>query len=427
MKDWKKITSWKNWILIGALLGVFLLFLSSLIFITMIYSDFFIMGTISSLFMFIPYLIGSVTFSHLFIFILFGILVAITLRIIKYKVKNKYKLILILLVLVLSLVIVFMDLKPQEIYSCSSNGLYPPNECLKEVAFENKDSDICYYLLDEFDRKDCLVGAFTAKAISNNNEKICYKLGDPYDGSIYYDVANCVTRVAKNNKDEVLCEGLDNDFGRVQEECYKEVAIAKLDLNLCQKTSSKYTDECYKGVLNKVKDPVSACKQLKVGGSLFSCYKNINCSLTEDEQKCNMEIKEYIDDPILCEAEEYEYDKNQCYYDYALRLNNPDFCAKMGGLSVSAPCFEELAIKNNNKSLCTVNGFGIYTCIKHFVDLANDPNLCLEYNDIYDIHRCAFEFVLQEKDISYCEIIPDEKWRADCIENFERLEAQGKL
>lgn len=424
-KVWKKITSLKNWLLIGAIIGVLFIFLFNLIFLTVNFKNiYFISEALSFVIVLITSLASSFSLSLLLRYALLGALTTGILKLIKNKTTGKIKLIVILSVFILVGFLIFLDLKPLGIYSCSSKDLFLVNDCLHKLAITKKDSEICYYIFDEYEKRDCIIETITSKAIARKNDKICYKLEIPGENSDYYDIADCITQVAKNEEDESRCEQLGEGFGKVREECYKEVAIIKMNLNLCPDYKQ---EECYREILSKSDDPIRMCENLKTRGSLWKCYKNIDCSKSINIIECNLKVKEALVDIDFCKIETSEYDKNQCYKDFAIRLNNPELCMKIEGIGAPEPCLKELAIINNNLDFCFIWGYSIQGCIFDFIDKNNDVNLCykLTTGEI-EIGNCINRYASNNNNLTVCNLSPSIT-RESCISNILNARRDGKL
>ena len=253
--NWKTITSWKNWFLIGALLGIVFILLFNLFIIFRLFeyhTEYFLYG--------LPHII---ILTQLIKYTFLGAFIGGVLKYIKGLNKN-LKLICIFGLTIFSLIVISIDLKPTNVISCTSNDMFTSSECLKQLAVDKKDPEICSYLLEEYEVKGCLVKSITAKALSKGNAKVCYGLED------FNDVIHCVSEVAKDKKDESICDQLEDEA----DECYGEVAIAKKNPGIC----APYDEECYKRSLSNGDNQIALCENLKTGDSLWKCYKNIDCS-----------------------------------------------------------------------------------------------------------------------------------------------------
>lgn len=406
-KNWKSVTSWKNWLLPGAISGVVFLLVFNLIYLLIIFKGFFYGGgrILSSLFELVFITLQSTHFGHMFRYLLLGILVAGSLKYIFSKLKGKLRLLITFAVFVLVIILIFWDLKPISLYSCSSEG-YAPFICLEELAVNKRDSDICYYLF-EFDKRACIIEVVTAKAIHKDDERVCYSLENPREGRTYYEIAHCVTEFAKANKDESFCEQLEGWSGFVQEGCYKELAIVKDDISLCEKSSYQNSKSCYTTILENKSNPAELCSTLQTG-LIFDCLNVVDCDKSKDITDCEKILESTKANYHVCELEGNDYIQRRCYTDFALYLNNVELCAKTGN---KAPCYEKIAIATDNMNLCGAEGLDpvlMTKCYKHFAELKNDLSICYKVAP-GENYVCMKDYAVRQDNPELCETLPSYK------------------
>jgi hypothetical protein len=209
--------------------------------------------------------------------------------------------------------------------------------CINGVAGKANDTNICYEHEDRDDRYTCI----SIVAEDNNNLSLCDEISDQEERE------GCVKDIARKKRDETLCEGLEEIM---RDLCYSQVAEAKNDVNICDKTKDGYfRSECYKNVgaktgemdlclsmnveesyrqaclmeVSKRGDSSDACKRLE-GDDLYNCALNVAkyqrnaryCGLAIASQgtreKCIHEVVSKYKDAKVCEPITDPGDKEKC-------------------------------------------------------------------------------------------------------------------
>ena len=178
--------------------------------------------------------------------------------------------------------------------SLSSNS--DKDDCYSKVVGQTKDISICEKISDHMDRK---VICYKNLALSKNDSEICQKIDYNYfkewcttdstkdfsicrslkNGTLYWDEAKlndckdmCLGAVTS---DVNYCEKINEES--VKPYCYKDVAVKKNDLSICDKIESNDNsnkDECYMRIAIKREDN-SLCDELK-GEFRGQCYNQIS-------------------------------------------------------------------------------------------------------------------------------------------------------
>lgn len=286
---------------------------------------------------------------------------------------------------------------------CEDLNPYLKDECYYDLALRNTNIRFCYKITDEYDKEQCEKEVSSKRAITKKDEKACYETSD-FD----YDVADCVIEVAKAKQDESLCEDLPDWYGSVQQECFKEVAILKKDIKLCEKTYGKISAECYREVLAQFTNPEEICLSLN-NASFINCYPNIDCTKSVNKERCEKVIDDAKNNPSLCEYEEPIGSKLDCYSAYAIRTKSLAYCYK--GHFVN--CVSDFALVTNDISVCDMLDYSqLHTCYRKFnVSMITKHKKELGIKDIEeclpfmgdDRDRCYLKQAKEQNDSQLCE------------------------
>jgi hypothetical protein len=100
---------------------------------------------------------------------------------------------------------------------------------------------------------------------------------------------------------------------------------------------------------------------------------------------------------------------------------NVEFCNKIPGYTYSfrETCFYQMAIKNDNVSLCLKsNILDLNDCYDHFIEKASDVSFCDKLPNTPKKSDCFLKFALQNNDVNLCNNVAlRDKWK--CLEHFE--------
>ncbi|MCK5285948.1 MAG: hypothetical protein KAJ58_01850 [Candidatus Pacebacteria bacterium] len=200
-----------------------------------------------------------------------------------------------------------------------------------------------------------------------------------------------------------ICKGDDN--------CYYTAGVDQLSVEFCEKiTEESLQQYCSDGVNEKL-----ATKNLNVQYCLKMTYPDecINdlASVTGDTSICQYsiyekwrcldyanlrdEINQAIEtkDQKICESLDFYQDKDQCFSELGIALNNPLFCKLAKTQEYSnfdqAHCYKELAIYNSNSDYCG-----------KIMDFGNWGEVCLDNIKIIEGYtkRCS-EDIKTNKDL----------------------------
>ncbi|MFC1723448.1 hypothetical protein ACFL0V_04895 [Nanoarchaeota archaeon] len=195
--------------------------------------------------------------------------------------------------------------------------------CYVMVAGIKKDKEHCDSVLNETTRSICLETVQTQEdlesRVKGNDESAC---SDPSMGLLH------------------------------QDDCYKRIAIATKNVDLCKETLLWKTGNCVVEVAIKLNDE-SVCEVLEKDVFREGCKEDVKafregedyCENKEDVDErnaCLIGLAGYGDDPSFCAKIEGGEDegvvRDLCYVALATRTKNPSICPKIGRLESRATC-----------------------------------------------------------------------------------------
>lgn len=269
---------------------------------------------------------------------------------------------------------------------CRNLNATQMESCFLFLAYKTKKQEICEDTGEN--KKECLKKLLIEKAINLSDERICYTL------DVDYDTTDCVIQIAKAKQNEHICENIPNYYGSEQEICYKEVAIAKNDVSLCEQTDGSISEECYHEILLHSEYPEEVCLSLNLTG-FVKCYKQIDCNKSNNKTLCESVVEDAKNNPELCEYESSERNKQDCYGSYAIRSRKFEYCL----LSVPVQCVVDFAVATNNISYCdTLDYDYLHSCYRTF-----NITIIAEHKiekGISDIEECK-PFMGTDRDVCY--------------------------
>lgn len=193
----------------------------------------------------------------------------------------------------------------QAVYIASENvcnyddefGQY--DDCIKNLAIEKKDIQICKGVVNWSKQKECEkeILIFTEDfltscqrfngeekeecikdaVIANDDIALCDILEDFYKGECYAEII-----INGKRNDSKLC---DNFYDSLKKEvCLAEVAVNKNDINMCQTNS--FRNICYIGIALKKEDP-AICNDIKRNDLKTDCFTRLAIEMDKVET-CNL-------------------------------------------------------------------------------------------------------------------------------------------
>lgn len=185
-------------------------------------------------------------------------------------------------------------------------------EIIPEKSCEEKYSSFTSILIK--DKEGVLIRCYSKQALEKKDSDICNQAKDTSvkDG--------CYLILAEENKDVNICNNKISDPTK-RENCYLEVAIATLDQKLCLKIVSnlQWNYNCYEIIAKNLLEP-SICHNLPGSGP----YNKYACELHVNIGKALLK-----NNPSYCDALTVQWKKNSCYFEFATREKDENFCYKM--------------------------------------------------------------------------------------------------
>ncbi len=271
--------------------------------------------------------------------------------------------------------------KNEKIARCHEKTVVEESTCLRILALNEKDPDVCYELNLLVD--DCIKDV----AVAADNSLVCQRIETT---SIK---TSCLSELGTLADENATCAGLDTNVS-AKDSCYTGLASTENDYTICGLVSGSYRsgsyarDECFTDVLASNKLGV-ICPLFIDANIQQQCYleiaqENIDLNLcnklTEvpDLNTCINEVAPYIDNATECEYIENNDYQQQCYvlaaetflnsticekitntgsrnicYKNAAEENlEPETCAKITKLILLEDCYMNVAIDSNNSTIC---------------------------------------------------------------------------
>ena len=206
----------------------------------------------------------------------------------------------------------------------------------------------------------------------------------------------CYSMVIGQTKDISMCEVDSNDIPE-KITCYKNLALAKDDPEICQKIDYNYFKEwcttdsakdfsiCHsikKGMLYwdeaKLNDQKNICLGA-VTGNVNYCEK-----ITGNKSSCYSDIAARRDDLSICDKIESDnYSKDECYMRIATKRGDSSLCNELGN-KLREQCYNQISIQKADFSFCEkLLGAEQYQCYYYAMTLS------LNYFDVNQDERSS--------------------------------------
>ncbi len=280
------------------------------------------------------------------------------------------------------------------------------NRCFKTVAVGLGKEDICEEINDDKLKMSC----FADVGIASGNESLCAK-----EGLSVYDKRECYTEIAKNKKDETICDNIENE--RSMAECYKEVGVIAESVEICKKILA--TQEIWK--VNCINNIAMNQKNVKV------CYEH-----TDENQLgiCISIMAEELSDAALCEdiiGEEVDHNAiSLCIGEVAKKKRDKGICANIIDIGFRNMCYSRVAIARGEISICDeIKDSRCYMdeCYMEIAKETGQMDLCLSMNlDDSKRQLCYLSASKKADDASLCKNVEDSEDQFDCILNVAQYQ-----
>jgi len=327
---------------------------------------------------------------------------------------------------------------------------YPDDEivqCISTIAVREQNRTICEELLIDREEDYCLNDIFVAKgnisacqtvsryercyseilATQEYPEQACASFeGRPFAQCYKQlqcdkskDSVSCKQLVWDAERDTDLCQYEDHEVA--VKKCFNRIAVLINKPDLC---FQGIWDECFESFASATGN-ISYCK--RAGERSTPCFRSFNsAAIIQYKQQHS------ITDIEAC-LPHMDWDREDCYFKQAQQQENASYCENVGG--VKEACYEELALKLNDPTLCQGNKcYRIlagklerptlcqnitsieqrYWCYKDLALKLNNPALC--NNAAHDIKdMCFFEYVQATGNHNLCHQIESESRKEACF------------
>ncbi len=254
---------------------------------------------------------------------------------------------------------------------CSKlEAAFPLDDCWKGMALVKKDASLCAKVNDGAMRDACNVevGRVTGAQVDLKNQllAVCDKLAEDAR-------PGCKARLESYVVDEDFCDGFEPQA--VKFECLDTLNRFFLDAQLCPKYRSREaSDACFEAVA-LARGSIASCKLVVDVAKEMSCIYKL--AVKEKNAK-------YCGETRVTDTFDY---RNQCYHDVAVLNRQPATCDLMYVQERRASCRAELAVLDQNYSVCKEIGneaisdspdpfFSRDTCFLGVVKVTHDTSLC---------------------------------------------------
>jgi len=346
------------------------------------------------------------------------------------------------------------------------------NSCYLSVAEKKKDVTICDSIID-FRRQveECIAKASNnpsqcedlqedgykqlCLAVSKNKISLCKEID-------YSSL--CYTSFAKQRKDPSICKKIEDEISQFN--CYTELAKELEMPSLCEKVPVSYwrskdivispRDSCYREVASRLmitNDLLSVCEKIenpewcltaaaveKLDESI--CGDNIQCKIVVAIAKNDSKICDEIGCPEIGSTLGICMNKDKCYEEIAIKTKNLSLCENVKH-HIQADkdyCFAlakrdiSLCSKTNDSKICYGLAFELEDpslckyiessvpardlCLKRLAIELKNPTICSDIDNINSKDDCYEELAILLLDVNMCENINDIYDRYKCYQTI---------
>lgn len=255
--------------------------------------------------------------------------------------------------------------------------------------------------------------------VVSSNE--CERLADKTD---YF---HCYHHLAKKLKDETFCAKLD---GYYQKNCYEDLALLKLDHNICkiafqEGQKDHNLGKCYGQIAARSKN-FAICDELTNYSDKNLCYADFNDAViaSQDSSLCDMagnyknecyqQIALQTLNASLCDFTSYP---DNCYLIIAEDSGDETLCKKIRNIDWRERCYYETAQLTNNPELCNLSGSFISQCYGDTAYRLKDQSFCkkIPSDDLYGLNLCYQNIAIAMRDASLCNKVSDKFAKDLCL------------
>lgn len=321
----------------------------------------------------------------------------------------------------------------EEIACSSITFIELKDDCLKNIGMQTADEEICQRISSSNKKDYC----FYEIAKQLQDESICTLISARYVGGAYLR-DECYLSI--EGVDATVCGKLLDPTKVI--ECYNNAATTSLDKSICDLIDEwQPWYDCLYYVATNLPD-YEICLELDVNSQ--PCVKEIieNYSPVEKEvcdalkdllarDNCYYDIAvEDLNISLCREIITGRNLKNECIYEVAISLNEPNYCEELSRNSIirENDCYLELAKNNQNPGICEeITTYDKYVaCYSDIAIEVSQPEVCSSVQverfvgkDYSTKDMCYYNYAIGKADSSYCEMIINDILRESCIDELE--------
>jgi hypothetical protein len=300
-------------------------------------------------------------------------------------------------------------------------------DCIIKTAIFHKEESWCNkikILSTSFDTlratsyfDKCVGEVGVAKALAKRDTSLCERLEGGFKAKCYQEVFF----VSEKYRDILTeCRKLPeyDDFGISK--CIKDMAVKIRDIELCKGTLPNEDIECRKGILIATSDILASCKDLLTIKGKNECVKNIAierddinlCRLlplpTSDECYREIIFSGRRGNFELCKEEfSDELSQGICSCEVTVNKNDLTQCDK-GFMGCWWWCYTGIAIKKNDLEICkkfSRSEFDEEDCLTELAVKTDNLEICKKIKDQYDQEECVAKIAIKRGDVNLCKTI----------------------
>ncbi len=339
---------------------------------------------------------------------------------------------------------------------CDINDLpcyvYNMHECIINISLKLDNPSFCseYFTTDVIEHKSGISLCFYRFAKERLDDSICQYTGSNSDSCYNYLAGklkdselckrigsketrdSCLSNIARSVKDDLVCLKIESEKER--SDCLLNFAVMKNNLRICNNISSLDNRELCIMNVAVTRNDSSICENITIRSLRQTCKTysetRILAGLEEDLTLC-----ESITMPYL--REECEKNRSNIMYEQAVSFGSPDACDSLFSQEYSYYCYYDYAIKEQNPVLClkacnlsSGDSSDCFSCVDGVMEVVDRSDQCESaYSILNDsginVNWCYHRFALKHGDITVCDkagFLKDECIYMVILQNISRRE-----
>jgi len=258
---------------------------------------------------------------------------------------------------------------------------YPRDDCYYSVFSETDNNALCYKILEESKKDDCLV--------ESGQVSVLESIGECRNYYSDQNLTECITEIALTDSNHLLCKEIADSNSRRY--CYNsfvsEFTTDSTDAVCNSMTFTDDRDNCFDSLASETNDGNYCIKISNDSHKANVCLKNAGIA-NNDVSLCSMIV---ITDPQPWD---------DCFYEIATSINDANLCVQIKSQETMFDCVYEVAVSLGSLSICDVFPQSYY----------------LSYSKYKIAHLCYKNYSIEKDDIFICDSIPDYNLNQACID-----------